>query len=208
MNADSGDKPLRAVPPLILLALICTGLIVTTVKFTEEKIADNRQRTILNIMGDIIPSPHNNALLKEVMTAVDPALFGSERPMNVYIARQDGRIQGFVFMPVIAAGYSGPVRLAIGINREGDLSGVRVIDEQETEGLGDAVHQRESDWIHGFKGRSFDNTPSGQWRVHDDGGDFDQLSGATITSRGVIERVRDVLEYYLRNKQRLLNKGN
>ncbi|MEX2523989.1 MAG: RnfABCDGE type electron transport complex subunit G [Gammaproteobacteria bacterium] len=196
----------RVLLPLLVLTLICAGLIRATVEFTDTRIADNRQETVLRIIGDILPGPYNNEPLKETRDIIDAATFGSKQPVTVLTSRQGADIQGFVFMPVIAEGYNGPVKLAVGVNRNGVLSGVRVLEQGETEGLGDAVDQYNSDWIEHFQNRSLDNTPPVLWTVRRDGGDFDQLSGATITSRGVIQSVRKVLEYYHQNKQRFLER--
>ena len=208
MTMGTGGDNVRVLIPLFILILICTVMITITVELTHETIAENRKRTVLKVIDDIIPSPYDNDPLQEETTLLDPSVFGSTRPVSVYTARQGTRIQGFVFIPVLATGYSGPIKLAVGVHRDGSLSGVRVMEQHETRGLGDAVDQRQSDWIFGFRGRSFDNTPAERWDVRSDGGDFDRLSGATITSRGVINRVRDVLEYYHGNRQHLPGSKN
>jgi len=63
--------------------------------------------------------------------------------------------------------------------------------------------QEKSDWILGFTDRSLANTAIDAWAVQSDGGDFDQLSGATISPRGVINAVKNALDYYEINKQSL-----
>lgn len=208
MIDDSGFSITRKLVPLFVLMLICAGLIRAAVEFTEDRIADNRQKTVLRVIGDILPGPYNNEPLKETREIIDAASFGNRRPVTVLTTRQDSEIQGFVFMPVIAKGYNGPVKLAVGVKRDGKLSGVRVLEQQETAGLGDAVDQRNSGWIELFHGRSLDNTPPVLWTPRKDGGDFDELSGATITSRGVIKSVRGVLDYYHRNRQQLIKPEN
>jgi len=39
--------------------------------------------------------------------------------------------------------------------------------------------------------------------VRRDGGDFDAFTGATITPRAIVKAVRNSLEYYQRNSQRI-----
>jgi Na+-translocating ferredoxin:NAD+ oxidoreductase subunit G len=39
--------------------------------------------------------------------------------------------------------------------------------------------------------------------VRRDGGDFDAFTGATITPRAIIKAVRNALDYYQRNSQRI-----
>jgi electron transport complex protein RnfG len=110
---------------------------------------------------------------------------------------------GLVFMPVIAKGYNGNIKLITGVSFDGTLLAVRVLTHQETEGLGDGIDHNKTDWINTFSGFTFENTLPGNWAVKNDGGSFDQLSGATITSRGVINAVRKSLEYYKLNRDRL-----
>lgn len=208
MHGPAGETLIRVWLPGLILALACVILIRLVSVHTGEKIADNRQEAVLRGIGDILPGPYNNDPLAEVREIVDTPVFESSRPVNIYTTRQDGRIQGFVFLPITAQGYNGPVQLAVGVHRDGRLSGVRVLEQHETAGLGDNVDQRHSDWIHGFRGRSLGNTPPAHWTVRKDGGDFDRLSGATITSRGVIKGARKVLDYYQMNRQQLLETGD
>lgn len=208
MNAEPSRHPARILPVLLPLAAVCVGLILVTVNLTADRISNIREHTILRVMGDIIPVPCDNDPLEDATPVKDPAAFGSRRPINVYTARQDSRVSGFVFMPVIAEGYNGAIRLAVGVRRDGSLSGVRVLEQHETAGLGDAVDQRQSEWIRVFRNRSLENMPPSRWKVTADGGGFDALSGATITSRGVINAVRKVLDYYHDNRQRLLEAEN
>ncbi len=90
--------------------------------------------------------------------------------------------------------------MVIGIAYDGTLTGVRIISHKETERLGDNIHQDKSNWILGFNDRSLENTDEKKWAVKKDGGDFDQISGATITPRTVINIVYKVLEYYSENR--------
>ena len=44
-----------------------------------------------------------------------------------------------------------------------------------------------------------------QWQVKKDGGDFDQLTGATITPRAVTEGIKQALLYYEANRNTIFN---
>ncbi len=69
---------------------------------------------------------------------------------------------------------------------------------------GYTVEERRTDWIRQFDGRSLDAPPPARWQVRKDGGDFDQYTGATITSRAVTHAVRDALTYFARHRAELL----
>ena len=44
-----------------------------------------------------------------------------------------------------------------------------------------------------------------RWTVRRDGGDFDAFTGATITPRAIVKAVRNALEFYQRNSQRIFD---
>ena len=87
----------------------------------------------------------------------------------------------------------------MGVYVDGNLAGVRVIKHAETPGLGDGIEIRKSPWIKSFDGKSLDNPDAAGWRVKRDGGEFDQLTGATITPRAIVAAVRSTLLYYRQN---------
>jgi electron transport complex protein RnfG len=123
--------------------------------------------------------------------------------VTVYRARLHGEPVALVIAAVAPDGYSGTIRLLVGINVDGSLSGVRVVAHRETPGLGDAIEEERSDWILGFTGKSLQNPPLQKWAVKKDGGAFDQLTGATITPRAVVKAVRQALLYYRDQKDAL-----
>jgi electron transport complex protein RnfG len=41
---------------------------------------------------------------------------------------------------------------------------------------------------------------SSGWRIKRDGGEFDQLTGASVTPRAIVKAVRETLEYYEANR--------
>jgi electron transport complex protein RnfG len=92
-------------------------------------------------------------------------------------------------------GYSGQIKLLIGITAAGKLSGVRVVSHKETPGLGDYIELAKSKWILLFDGKSLTAPNDGGWKVKKDGGQFDYMAGATITPRAVIKAVHHALQY-------------
>jgi len=93
-------------------------------------------------------------------------------------------------------GYSGTIRLLIGIDEGQHIRGVRVISHQETPGLGDKIEIKKSDWMTQFTGKSLNNPKTSMWKVAKDGGTFDQFTGATITPRAVVSAIRETLQLH------------
>lgn len=187
-----------------LFAVLGTGLVALTFDNTHERIAANERAALLRNLHVLIPPErHDNDLFNDVIEVTAPDLLGSAAPVAVYRARKDGWPVALVIAATAPDGYSGPIRLLVGINADGTLAGVRVVNHRETPGLGDAIEASRSDWILGFDGRSLGDPPEAQWAVRRDGGYFDQFTGATITPRAVVKAVKKALLYFQRHSQRL-----
>jgi electron transport complex protein RnfG len=122
----------------------------------------------------------------------------------VHIARLNGEVTGFIFETIAPRGYNGNLDMLIAINKDGVVTGSRVISHKETPGLGDKVDLKKSPWILSFENKSLTNTTLKGWAVKKDGGDFDQFTGATITPRAVVRAVKNTLIYFEQNKNALL----
>lgn len=187
-----------------MFAIIGTTLVAVTYEGTRDQIAANERATLLRKLHRLIaPEQHDNVLLEDVLAVRDVTLLGTDEPVTVYRARKDGKPVSLVIETIAPDGYSGTIRLLVGINIDGSLSGVRVVGHRETPGLGDAIDETRSDWIHVFDGKSLDNPEAAGWAVRKDGGSFDQLTGATITPRAVVKAVRNALLYYRQHQETL-----
>jgi electron transport complex protein RnfG len=173
------------------------ALVAVTEQVTRERIAANERAYTLRSLDEILPpESRNNEMFTDTITVTDPELLGSDQPVTVYRARLDGRPVAAILRITTPNGYSGPIRLLVGIFDDGRVAGVRVVGHRETPGLGDAIESDRSDWILDFAGRSLGDPPEAGWSVKRDGGVFDQFTGATITPRAVTRAVRDALIYF------------
>lgn len=179
---------------LVLFAVVCTSVLVLVQRLTEPQIKQQalaQQRTLLN---QLLPATdYDNDLLRACYLVQD-RLLGSQQPQRLYIAYRQGE-QVASLITSEAAGYAGPIRLLVGSDPQGRILGVRVIAHQETPGLGDKIEITRTFWIQIFTGKQRVAGPNHPWDVRKNGGDFDQLSGATITSRAVIRQVEQTLQY-------------
>jgi electron transport complex protein RnfG len=198
---------LRTAALLAIFALIGTGLVAFTFKATEQPIAESRRAALLRSLHALVPDHlHDNDIFSDVIQVSDTRL-GSDKPLRVFRARLKNKPVAVVMEAVAPDGYSGNIFLLIAIKHNGELLGVRVSQHRETPGLGDAIDEDRSDWIHGFAGRSLDNPSASGWRVRRDGGKFDQFTGATITPRAVVKAVFNALQYYRAQGDALYAKG-
>ena len=84
-------------------------------------------------------------------------------------------------------GYNGEIHLLVAYDLSARVLAVQVTEHRETPGLGDAI---DSAWIDTFRGRQADGT---DWGLAPEG-DFDAITGATITSRAIITAVAEVVQ--------------
>ncbi|CUB04332.1 electron transport complex subunit RsxG [Marinomonas fungiae] len=190
-----------------IFAVLTAGLIALTHQLTEHTIEDNIVQAQLSAFNEILPADRYNNNLAEahVLLPADP-LLGSTEPVPAFIARKDGEVSAIIFETVAPGGYNGNLDLLVAIDRNGVVTGTRVISHKETPGLGDKVDLKKSQWILSFSGKSLDNTSLKQWNVKKDGGNFDQFTGATITPRAVVRAVKNTLLYFNENKDALLSR--
>ena len=188
---------------LLTLGLIglAAALLLTSVhQLTQERIAEENQRRALASLQQLLPpGQYNNALVQDRFTARIAGLSGAA---TIYRARLNDEPVALLADVVTAQGYSGDIRLLIGVDVSGNVLGVRALNHRETPGLGDRIELERSDWIRQFDGRSLGNPEADRWRPDRRGGDFDTMSSATITSGAVIEAVHAVLRWYETEQQR------
>lgn len=183
---------------LAVFALIAAGGLALTNEGTKERIQKAERAAQQKALFEIVPrSRHDNDLLLDTVPVPENAwhLLGLKKGGDIHIARQNGQVVAMIIPAVAPDGYSGDIRMIVGINRDGSVAGVRVLAHNETPGLGDKVDLKKSDWILSFNGKSLAAPAPADWAVKKDGGDFDQFTGATITPRAVVNQVRHVLEF-------------
>jgi electron transport complex protein RnfG len=196
---------------LAVFALITAFILASTDRLTEDRIAESERLAAQKALFEIIPlERHNNDLLLDIQPIPEKywSTLGLESGGDIHIARFDGQPVAAIIPSITPEGYSGDIAMIVGVNFDGSIAGVRVVEHKETPGLGDKVDVRKSDWILSFNGKSLSNPEPSAWNVKKDKGNFDQFTGATITPRAVIHQIAKTLEYFNQDKERLLNELN
>lgn len=182
--------------PLLLLALLCILFIHFVHQMTRDAIKENERIAALQDINEVIAHNYDNDIYNDMTVVTVPAGINPDGKIDVYFARQGSELEAMALLPVVTKGYSGPIKLIVGMDTDGSISGIRVISHRETPGFGAEVHHDKSDWLTIFSGTSLQRQSEQDWDIVRDGGKFDQLSGATITSRAIINTVHELLIYY------------
>ena len=180
-------------------ATLAAALLVIGNAATYDAIELRKAEDLRASLGQVIPDDmHDNNLLD------DRLVLQHEGTEVVLYRGMNGAEVTAVAYRISEPGYSGEISLIMGVNRSGEILGVRTISHTETPGLGDKIEVEKDDWIRSFDRLSFDKLPEGQWAVKKDGGEFDQFTGATITPRAVVRAVKRGLSLFHENKASLL----
>lgn len=173
---------------------------------TAQQVAANERQALLTKLNQILPAERydNDLVASSKMLAADERL-GTTSTSTAWIATKNGELSAVIFEVIAPDGYSGAIRMLVGVNADGTLAGVRVVHHKETPGLGDPIDIARSNWILGFNGKSLHNPDDKGWKVKRDGGVFDQFTGATITPRAVVKAVRLCLIYFDRHRDELFD---
>lgn len=194
----------RSAALLGLFALVGTGLVALVFDTTKDPIAEAEREYMLRSLNSVISKElYDNDIFTDYIEVVSNDFLGTDKPVPVFRARKNNQPVAVAIIPFARQGYVGPIRLLVGIDVNGTIIGVRVLNHRETPGLGDAIEEKRSNWIFGFDGHSLNDPEPKKWRVRRDGGVFDQFTGATVTPRAVVKAVHDALKYFEQNRDRL-----
>lgn len=198
--------PWRSALALGLVVIIGTALLAVVNNLTRERISDQEQRAVLQQLQQLLAADqYDNELHLDYFQFSAESYFPQGQVVTAYRARKQGKAVAVILRFAAMDGYNGRINLLAGIDTSGQLTGVRVTSHKETPGLGDGIEIERSDWIRTFEGKSLQHPEAGQWAVRRDGGVFDQMTGATITPRAVVNAVKRALEYFQAHQQELFD---
>lgn len=182
---------------LAVIAAICTSLVAATYHLTKDRIAANDKALLEQSLQPALSDIFYEGGVSESRLVIAPPheLPGSEAALIYRVYAADKPVAA-LFVVTARDGFSGPIRILLGVDYGGVVTGLRILRHKETPGLGDKIEPSRSDWVHQFAGRSLtDPLPDG-WAIRRDDGEFDQLTGASVTPRAVIKAMRDTLLYF------------
>lgn len=198
MNTDR-----RTLLPIPLLAIAGALLLAAIYSVVAPRIDENRQHAADRLVLDALQLPDDTTLTTRGTTS-DIELLALREPKKIVLARRDGQVLAIVLPLSAPKGYIAPIDLIVAITPQGRVGAVHVVAHRETPGLGDAIDNKKSDWLKQFVGNSLESAPAERWNIKKAGGDFDGITGATVTSRAVIDAVHDALRYFEQNREQLL----
>jgi len=118
--------------------------------------------------------------------------FESDR-IKCYPAKKDGELVATAMETFTKKGFSGEIRLMVGLLPDGEIYDIAVVKHAETPGLGNKIEKSKSNFSKQFKGK---NPSQFQLKVKQDGGDVDGITAATISSRAYCDALMRAYNAY------------
>ncbi len=181
---------------VLTLITVCAGFVLSLVEsLTREPIAEQRRLEKLRALSAVLPEFDNSPDQDRVVLPVGVDKKGKPVERTFYLGRADGKITGVAFEAIAPDGYSGDIAVMAGVRPDGTVVAVEILRHAETPGLGDKI---EEEWFkQQFEAKRLDNA---DWRVKKDGGEFDEITGATISPRAIVGALRRGLEFFHENR--------
>lgn len=163
----------------------------------EQRLLESRK------LLDVLPvDTYDNLPLEQPLTLTDINLSHSLL-LGGYRASKSGQPVA-VLLRSQTQGYAGNIELLIAIDANGRLLGVKTLEQNETPSLGGHIGDWPNSWLQTFGGKSSNQPTDAGWALKKDQGQFDQIAGATITSRAAINALHDALRYFDEHRTTLL----
>lgn len=167
----------------IILGIIClaaTLVLAVTYEVTKPKIEAELKM-------------EEQAALKKIMPEADSFEAKSAGDMEYFDASKDGSLVGYC-IKVTAAGYSGYMRIIVGIDMNGIIKGVNVLEHQETPGLGSKINEIKPGASEPYFLKQFNGKQARTVAIRKD---IDAITGATISSKAVTDAINKTVNEFM-----------
>jgi electron transport complex protein RnfG len=141
---------------------------------------------LLMVVNSITSPIVKNMQVEEIentLRSIFPEMSEYELEDEVYIIYEDGEKAGYAFK-ASGSGYGGNIEILVGLDSGFEIKGVSILSQTETPGVGNKI--TESSFTDQFKGLSASDIA-----LKSEGGKIDAITGATISSRAVVNAVKE-----------------
>ena len=173
---------------LLVTCIIVAGLLGLVNGVTAGPIAQINQQKTEQAMAQVVSDPSSFQAVAELpQAAVDAATAAGGTLTELY----DGQGAGYV-LKVVASGSQGNIEMMVGVDGDGVVTGVSILDNSETAGIGSKIMENEplasgTGVLDQFAGKS---AADGTLAV---GTNVEAITGATVSTRGVTTGVNAAL---------------
>ena len=145
---------------------------------TKSRVHDNQQTYALEVLKTVVPRD-------------EIALALQKKPSPYYTIDEAGRFIGVLFNISTEHGYNGRIEAWLAVGLDHKVLGVQTTFHQETPGLGDFINAG-SLWNRQFLAKQLNQA---RFDIRLDKGDFDNVTGATVTSRAYTRMIKTGIDH-------------
>ena len=174
---------------LFVTCVIVAGLLGLVNSVTCGPIAEINKAKTEAAMKAVVADPENSTFSEALEITGDMTAAASSAGATVteaYEVQVGGAPAGYA-LKIVSSGSQGNIEMMVGVDGEGAVTGVSIVDNSETSGIGSRVMSNENGVLDQFIGKSSTDTPLTV------GKNVDAISGATVSSRGVTTGVNAAL---------------
>jgi len=181
------------VSTLLVICLASSAALGVAYELTKEPIAKAILAKKISAVEQVLPSFDNDPLEEASSVSVD------EGVLVFYPAKKKGKFVGAAVETFTRKGFSGEIKLMVGLLPDGTINKIVVVQASETPGLGDKIAEEKSDFAKQFFGK---DPSTFIMKVKKDGGSVDAITAATISSRAFCDAVTRAYDAYKRGFKR------
>jgi len=185
MKKDSVFKMVIVLTLTCLTAGVCLSF---TYMYTKDAIASAEKDATLSSVRKVLPEFDGDPEEKMLTVNDEEKVF--------YVGKKNGEIVG-VATSSSSMGYGGAVSILVGVDVYGAITGIVLLQHQETPGLGTKAANPE--FLDQFQGKRLDDAGDAIALVNY-GGDIQGITSATITSRAVTQAATNALRMFLKHR--------
>lgn len=167
---------------LAFVASLCVGMIMYTSESTEQMREVNRANSLKAKINTLLPDDARGDNIRLTCYAIQKSK-NIGHNQKLYIASKDLEIKGYIMTYSTSLGYSDPLVMIAGFTPDKKVYKADIYFSQETPGLGDKVDREHGNFLDQLSGHSL---LTSTWDVKKNGGDFDFITGSTVTSRATV----------------------
>ena len=181
---------------LVSAALLMGGILAWVNHVTEGPIALQAEKTLAAGIKTVMGGE------KLTVVGTDTITIDDGKPHSYIIHKtQDSHKRPLgVAVESTTLGFGGDLKVLVGFDTEGNITGYTILQHAETPGLGAKADK----WFQeGSKGDIIGKTPAQKpLKVKKDGGDVDAITASTITSRAFLKAVNEAYHAYAMNEKK------
>ncbi len=177
---------------LLVITVVSGGALGMVYKVTKEPIALSKLKKQQKAINEVVPGFDNDPTGEQVNVKSKDGM-----DLTIFPCKKGDETIGAAVSSITQKGFSGTVRIMVGMKPDGTIINYSVLEMAETPGLGSKM----TDWFKNDAKPTASivgkNPTSTKMVVSKDGGDIDAITAATISSRAFLDAVNRAYETYM-----------